>query len=233
MNGILLVDKPSGITSFELVKQVKKQFNINIKIGHSGVLDKFACGLMVLGIGKGTKYLSSFEKNYKIYRAKITFGYETDTLDATGKVVYKSKYYPTLEEISSVIKRKFIGKIEQIVPLYSNVKVNGKRLYKYALSHQQINPPKKTIYISNITILNYNNNILDIEVVCSKGTYIRALSRDIARSINTFATLTFLERLFIFPFSIENAKPLSDLRLNDIISIEKVKDIIKINHGGV
>ena len=198
MNGFLLIDKPSGITSFDVVKKIKKKFNE--KIGHSGILDKFACGLMVIGIGKATKLLSFFEKSYKVYKAKIAFGYETDSLDITGNIIYKNEYLPSIEEIYTAINQ-FIGKIKQTVPIYSNVKVNGKRLYKYALSKQNVDLPTKTIYISSIDILSYNQGVLEIKVVCSKGTYIRALSRDIARSMHAYATVTYLERLYIYPVS--------------------------------
>ncbi|AHF97031.1 MAG: tRNA pseudouridine(55) synthase TruB [Desulfurella sp.] len=227
MNGILLIDKPSGITSFDVVKKIKKIFNV--KVGHSGTLDKFACGLMVIGIGKATKLLSFFEKSYKVYKAKITFGFETDTLDITGNIVYQNNKIPNLDDILKTITQNFIGKIEQIVPIYSNVKVYGKRLYKYALSNQHVVLPKKTVYISSIDILNYNNGVLEIKITCSKGTYIRALARDIARSINSYATVTYLERLYIFPFSIKDAVELCCVSQNHIIPIEKVKYITKID----
>lgn len=227
MNGFLLIDKPSGITSFDVVKKVKKKFNE--KIGHSGILDKFACGLMVIGIGSATKLLSFFEKSYKVYKAKITFGYETDSLDITGNIVYKDEYLPSVKEIYTTISQKFIGKIEQIVPIYSNVKVNGKRLYKYALSKQSVDLPTKTVYISSIDILSYNQGVLEIKVVCSKGTYIRALSRDIARSMHAYATVTYLERLYIYPFSINKAVDLSYMSKEHLIPIEKVKYMTKID----
>ncbi len=226
MNGILLIDKPNGIRSFDVVKKVKKKFDG--KIGHSGVLDKFACGLMVIGVGKATKLLSFFEKGYKVYKAKIIFGYETDTLDVTGKIIYKNDYNPKLYEIIETIKRNFIGKIEQTVPIYSNVKVMGKRLYKYALSNENIVLPKRTVYISNIQVLDYKDATLEIKVVCSKGTYIRALSRDIAISINAFATVSYLERQYIHPFSINDATMLSCIEYSHIIPIEKVKYITNI-----
>ncbi|WP_291490266.1 tRNA pseudouridine(55) synthase TruB [Desulfurella sp.] len=226
MNGILLIDKPSGITSFDVVKKIKKIFNV--KVGHSGTLDKFACGLMIIGIGKATRLLSFFEKSYKVYKAKITFGFETDTLDITGNVVYQNNKIPDLDEILTTISQNFIGKIEQTVPIYSNVKVSGKRLYKYARSNQNVVLPKKTVYISNIDILNYTNGVLDIKITCSKGTYIRALARDIARSINTYATVTYLERLYIFPYSIRDAIVLSCINQKHIIPIEEVKDIAKL-----
>ncbi|MGB9762998.1 MAG: tRNA pseudouridine(55) synthase TruB [Minisyncoccia bacterium] len=215
------------MSSFDVVKKIKKKFNE--KTGHSGILDRFACGLMIIGIGKATKFLSFFENGYKIYQARLVFGYETDTLDISGKVLYKKEYFPSLDEIHNSIKQNFIGKIEQIVPIYSNVKVNGKRLYKYAIANESITLPKRTISISNIEILNYQKNMLEIRVVCSKGTYIRALSRDIARSLNAFATVSYLERLYIYPFSIKAAINLSCISENHIIPIEKVKYITKID----
>lgn len=227
MNGLLLINKPSGITSFEVVKKVKKIFNE--KVGHSGVLDKFACGLMIIGIGKATKLLSFFEKGYKVYKAKITFGYETDNLDITGNILYKSDYLPGIEEIRRIVNQKFIGKVQQTVPIYSNVKVNGKRLYKYALSKQNVDLPTKTVFISNIDILSYHQGVLEIKVVCSKGTYIRALSRDIARSLSTYATVTYLERLYIYPFSINQAVDLSCMSKVHVMPIEKVKYMTNID----
>ncbi|OSS42732.1 tRNA pseudouridine synthase B [Desulfurella amilsii] len=227
MNGLLLINKPSGIKSFDVVKKVKGKFNE--KVGHSGILDKFACGLMVIGIGKATKLLSFFEKSYKVYKAKIIFGYETDSLDITGNIVHNNDYLPNIEEIYRTINQKFIGKAEQTVPIYSNVKVKGKRLYKYALSKQNVDLPTKTIYISSIDILSYNQGVLEIKVVCSKGTYIRALSRDIARSLNAYATVTYLERLYIYPFSINEAVDLSYVSQEHVIPFEKVKYMTKID----
>lgn len=227
MNGILLIDKSSGISSFDIVKKIKKRFNE--KVGHSGILDRFACGLMIIGIGKATKVLSFFEKGYKVYKARLTFGYETDTLDISGKIVYRNDHLPYFDEIYNIIEQNFTGKIEQIVPVYSNVKVDGKRLYKYAIANESVTLPKRTIYISSIKILSYQKGLLEIKVVCSKGTYIRALSRDIARSLNAFATVSYLERLYIYPFSIRAAVNLSCVSENHVIPIEKVKYITKID----
>lgn len=227
MNGILLIDKPSGISSFDIVKKIKRKFNE--RVGHSGILDRFACGLMIIGVGKATKILSFFERNYKVYKARLAFGYETNTLDVSGKVVYRNDYLPSLYEIYETINKNFLGKIEQIVPVYSNVKVNGKRLYKYAIANESVTLPKRTIYISSIKILSYQKGLLEIKVVCSKGTYIRALSRDIARSLNAFATVSYLERLYIYPFSIRSAISLSCVSENHVIPIENVKYITKID----
>lgn len=227
MNGMLLIDKPSGITSFDVIKKLKKKFYG--KIGHSGVLDKFACGLIVIGIGKATKLLSLFEHGYKVYKTKINFGYETDTLDIFGNITRRNEIYPSFEEIEHTIKKNFIGKISQEVPLYSNIRVNGKKLYKYALANESVIPPKRIIYISDIKVLGYKDNQVELKIVCSKGSYIRSLARDIAYSLNAIASVDYLKRLYIYPFSIKKATCLEYVSEKDIIPIEKIEYITNID----
>ncbi len=239
-NCIILVDKPSGITSYDVIRKLQKITGIK-KIGHAGVLDKSASGLLVCATGRATKILSLFEDGYKIYTADIVLGIKTDTYDLEGKVVAKNDNISvSIDEIKNVLT-KFQGEIEQTTPMYSNVKVDGKKLYQYALKNQDIEPPKRKVFIYGIEIVGFEDNILSVMVKCSKGTYIRALANDIGEKLGVFGCVKSLKRIFSYPFSIDSANNLDNIEclsineaLNFLPSVRIDDDIkTKVRNGVV
>lgn len=219
-DAFLLINKPAGITSFGVISKLRKILSIR-KIGHAGVLDKSASGLLVCGIGKAAKLLSIFENEYKVYEAEITFGLLTNTLDMAGIVLKRAPYIVNEKAVKNALKN-FIGEIEQSVPIYSNVKVNGKKLYQYALSGKEVHLPVRKIFIYSIDIINIGINTIYLKIKCSKGTYIRSLANDIARVLGTYGTVSKLKRTKIHPFKIENSICLDQNKesiKNNIISI--------------
>lgn len=201
--GILLVDKPKGITSFQLVRVLRKKLNVQ-KIGHAGTLDPMATGLMVMLIGRRyTKLSDSFLTCDKEYNADITLGYATDSYDAEGSETHRSETIPTLEEINTALQA-FQGSSEQTPPMFSAKKVNGEKLYDLARKGITIERKQVTVRME-ITLLSYNYPHLSLNVRCSKGTYIRSLSHDLGEKLGSYATLTGLRRLASGDFRIDNS----------------------------
>ena len=224
MDGILLINKPVGITSRDVVNMVSKKFNTK-KIGHTGTLDPFADGLLVLTIGKGTKCSQFLEEKVKTYVATLSLGKSTDTLDKDGVIIEEKevKQY-SIEDITSVLE-SFKGEITQTVPLYSAIRVNGKKLYEYARNGIQVELPSRQITIFDIKLLHYEGNIIRFEVTCSKGTYIRVLGNDIAHKLGTLGHLISLTRKKVGSFLLENSKKVEDITSEDIINIyDALKD---------
>lgn len=226
-SSIILVDKPAGITSFDVIKKLRVFTGIR-RIGHAGVLDKPASGLLICATERATKLLSLFENQYKIYKTDIRLGIKTDTYDISGRVVVeKSVRNITQLEIESVMD-EFVGEIEQSVPLYSNVRLNGKKLYRYALEKDNVTPPKRKVVIHRIDIIEYKDSILSITVTCSKGTYIRSLANDIGEKLGVYGCVQSLRRIFSYPFSIEAAGSLDSIKCIPIDSALKFLPSLKI-----
>lgn len=187
MDGILIINKNKGCTSHDIVYRVKKM--LNEKVGHTGTLDPMATGVLPLLIGKGTlcsKYLINHDK---IYQVKLKLGKETETLDSEGKVIEERPVPESClikENIEEILKT-FNGKQKQIPPMYSAIKVNGKKLYEYARKGQEVKIEPRNIEIYNIELINIDiiNKEIEFIVNCSKGTYIRSLCKDIASKLNT------------------------------------------------
>lgn len=199
--GILLINKPQGRTSFSLIRALRKLTGIK-KIGHAGTLDPFATGVMVLLIGKRYTRLSDqllFED--KEYVAEVSLGVSTDTYDCDGKVVASSKKVPSLEEIESIIA-EFQGEIAQIPPMFSAKKVKGKKLYELARQGQTIERQPARVRLST-TLLHYNYPSLSLKVKCSKGTYIRSIAHEMGEKLGCGAHLSQLQRTRSGQFSIE------------------------------
>ncbi|HUV06809.1 MAG TPA: tRNA pseudouridine(55) synthase TruB [Spirochaetia bacterium] len=193
-DGLVLLDKPCGYTSFDILRQIRKKLGSS-KIGHTGTLDKFARGLLVVLTGRFTRFASFFLGLDKEYLASVRFGTETDSLDPEGKVIDTGDI-PSLEKVVSVIG-KFHGEIEQVPPIYSAVHYRGERAYRLARSGEAPELIARRVRIESIEILSYVPPDLSIRVSCSKGTYIRALARDIGRSAGSCAFLTDLIRVRI------------------------------------
>lgn len=199
---LLLLKKPVGVTSFASLKPVKRY--VDRKTGHAGTLDRFAEGLMIVLTGAFTKLNVLCSGLDKKYVATIAFGSETSTLDPEGTCVAEGPI-PTIETITSVIKKQFLGDITQTPPAYSAIHIQGKRAYQLARAGEVIDIPSRTISIFNIEILSWQSPILTIEVHCSKGTYIRSLARDIALGCDSRAHLIALKRIAIGPFTLDEA----------------------------
>jgi len=209
--GFILINKPSGITSHDVVDKLREITGIR-KIGHAGTLDPFATGLLILGIGREfTKKLSIFQKKDKEYIATLRLGAESDTFDRDGKIVErKVEKIPEREEIAEVLK-SFLGEIEQIPPAFSAKKIGGKKLYELARKGIKVEPKPQKVKIYEISILEYKFPYLKIKVKCSSGTYIRSLANDIGKKLGCGAYVEELTRTKIGEFSIEKAIALSKL----------------------
>ncbi|MCI7554612.1 MAG: tRNA pseudouridine(55) synthase TruB [Tenericutes bacterium] len=210
MNGLLVVNKPKNYTSRDVVNVLNKVFNTKA-IGHIGTLDPLATGVLVCLIGKYTKLNNLLTMHNKEYIADFKLGILTDTLDATGRVLDTSNKFIKKEKLVRALK-KFKKTYMQEVPMYSAVKVNGRKLYDYARHDEEVVPPKKMVTIYDIELLDYEYDDVKIRCTVSKGTYIRALIRDICEYLKTYGVMTGLVRTKINDFKIEDAYTLDEIR---------------------
>ncbi len=220
-SGVLVVNKEKNMTSRDVVNKVTKLLGIK-KIGHTGTLDPLAEGVLVLTIGKATKLgemLTAYEKEYI---ASVEMGYLTDTLDTTGKILKEKT--PAKDIDLSILLSSFEKTYLQEVPIYSAVKVKGKKLYEYARENKNIKLPKKEVTIKSIVLLTTFKNTFTFKCLVSKGTYIRSLIRDMGESINEYFTMTSLKRIRQGSFFIDDAYTLEDIENNKahILSLEEV-----------
>lgn len=208
-DAIILINKPSGFTSFETISKVKRIMGIK-KIGHTGTLDKFAEGLMVVLIGRYTRLASFVTGLSKEYIAEIQLGCTTDTLDPEGLVVENGEI-PNRQTLEKVFDQ-FSGTIDQVPPIYSAIHVQGKRAYKMARNGETPEIAPRKVIIHCLELLSYQPPYLDIKVSCSKGTYIRSLARDIAKAADSCGYVTRLKRTKVGNFCLENAFELEQLK---------------------
>ena len=229
-DGIILINKPQGITSFSAVSKVKRR--LGVKCGHSGTLDPLATGLLPVMCGKATKLCQYLTEGNKAYRATLKFGIETDTHDITGSITKTDNKKVTIEQINNVLPQ-FIGIIKQIPPAYSAIKVGGTALYKLARNGINVEVPERQVTIYSINVIDFSGEELIMDVECSKGTYIRSLCRDIACAIGTVGTMSALNRTKTGGWNIENSVfPDCDDLEKHIIPIEKALDYMpKFNPG--
>lgn len=232
MNGVLLVDKPKGLTSRDVVNIICKKFNTK-KVGHTGTLDPIAEGLLVVPIGRALKISELLTSERKEYIARVILGYETDMLDITGTEIKRNIPTCTKENIEKVLK-SFIGKYNQEVPMYSAVKVGGRKLYEYARNNIEVTPPSKEVEIYSLELISdimFIEDTIEFSIKCevSKGTYIRSLIRDIACNLNTYGTMKELTRTKQGPFSIEDSYTLEQIENNNykLLSIKEALPNIK------
>ena len=236
-NGILNIDKPQGITSHDVVDIVRKIFP-GIKVGHTGTLDPIATGVLPICIGKATKLSDELLSENKVYKVKMLLGVETDTYDITGKIVFAYMLNEDEIYIKERIKR-FIGKSSQIPPIYSAVKIKGKKAYEYARNGENVSLKPREIEIFNIDDIDVNLRKRQVSFVvsCTKGTYIRSLVHDIGIKLGCGATMIELKRLKTGDFDINDSIDLYEFlnleyldMLDKIVSIEELyKDSKKIN----
>lgn len=221
MNGILLINKPIDFTSRDVVNKLSGILHTK-KIGHTGTLDPIATGVLVICVGNTTKLCELLTSEYKEYIATIKLGIKTDTLDITGKVIEEKSFNVTENQIKEVLN-SFLGKSIQTTPIYSAVKVNGKKLYEYAREGKSVELPKREIDITNIELLSFSNDEISFKVTVSKGTYIRALIDDICTKLNTVGTMSSLIRTKQGIFNLEDTYTLEDIEKGNyrLLTIEE------------
>ena len=212
MNGWLLLDKPIGLTSFQAINKLKRL--IGDKVGHCGTLDPFASGFLLVALGKATRlveYAMNFEKNYTF---AVKWGVSTDSGDLTGNIIEECDSIPTEKQISDKLV-DFVGEIDQVPPIYSAIKVNGKRAYEYARKGEMISLKSRKVNLKKFKLISHVGDVSTFNITTSKGFYVRSLAVDFAKSLNTLANVIMLRR------------NLSDIFQNlEMIESEKIKDFL-------
>lgn len=239
MNGWLIIDKPSCVTSADVVRVVKRCLGKNVKVGHAGTLDPFATGVLLIAVGEATKLVSFAMNKQKEYTFQVKWGEERDTNDITGSTIKVSKIRPNKESIKGIVT-KFLGEIDQVPPYYSAIKVNGKRAYELSRKKEKFDLVARKVFLKELSILNHNDEYTDFHVRCGKGFYIRSLARDIAYELNTYGYVTKLRRNSIGKFFEKDALDSSFIKeglhnndiygllLNGLLHINTVLDDIPV-----
>ncbi len=216
--GFLNIYKEKGMTSFDVIRELRKKFNIK-KIGHTGTLDPLAEGVLVVAVGEATKLIEFLMNEEKRYSAKVMLGEKSDTYDAEGKIEKVNDKKPDFEEITKVLNF-FEGPIEQIPPKYSAIKIKGKKAYEMARKGEKFEMTKRKVEIKNIALINYEYPVIEFDVECSSGTYIRSLANDIGEKSGTGAYLKELLRTKAGNFIIKDSVKLKDVTAKDLIPLE-------------
>lgn len=224
MDGIIIINKPKNCTSHDVVRKARKI--LNEKVGHTGTLDPNATGVLPLLVGKGTQISKYLINHDKTYEAVLKLGEKTDTADVEGKVIETKEVQPSSLEKENVEKvlKSLIGKQEQIPPMYSAIKVNGKKLYEYARSGENVEIEPRTIEIYDLELIKIENQEITYKVHCSKGTYIRTLCEQIAEKLGTVGYMKELKRTQVGEFKIEDSVTIEEIESNVqkyFITIEK------------
>lgn len=220
MDGILLINKPKGITSFKVVSQVRKELQTK-KVGHAGTLDPFATGVLVILVGKATKLSDYLLTQDKEYIATSKIGASTDSLDEDGEIIATSTTSFSQEQLVSMFA-KFTGEISQIPPKYSAIKVNGKKLYEYARNDIDVEIKSRNVKINEIELINFSEDKYVAKASVSKGTYIRTLFSDINHTLDAESHLIDLQRTKSGQFSIEECIELDEISSSRLISLSKI-----------
>lgn len=227
MEGIIVVNKPKGITSFDVIRKLKKILKTK-KIGHTGTLDPLATGVMLMCVGKATKLASDLEAKDKVYIADFDIGYATDTYDIEGKKIAENTIEVSKENLEQSIK-KFIGNIKQVPPMYSAIKIDGNKLYHLARKGIEVERPERDVTIEYINLLDFKDNKAKIETKVSKGCYIRSLIYDIGQDLGTYATMTALQRKQVGDYSLETSYTLEQIEEmvlnNDFKFLKTIEEI--------
>ncbi len=204
MNGILLVDKPTGPTSFDVVKTVRRAMGLR-KVGHAGTLDPLASGLLVVCVGQGTRLVPYLMDSEKRYLATVALGMRTDTDDSTGREIAKAPVPPVDKEALATVLKGFTGVISQVPPRFSALKKDGEAMYKKARRGEDIAPEPRNVTIHSISITRMSRTEIGLDIRCGKGTYIRSLARDLAKALGTEGHLSSLRRTFTSGFDVLDA----------------------------
>ncbi|HOL20775.1 MAG TPA: tRNA pseudouridine(55) synthase TruB [Candidatus Hydrogenedens sp.] len=229
MDGILLVDKPSGITSHDVVDYIRKKTGIK-KVGHTGTLDPNATGLLILSIGKATRLTEYFVSLDKTYEGKLRLGIVSDTHDIDGNIIQENPVPKITKKEIDKIKTEFLGEIEQIPPMFSAIKIGGQRLYKVARKGITIERKPRKVNVYEFSILKVKLPDVWIRISCSRGTYVRTLCHDLGEKIGCGAVLIELRRLKVGKYSVDNAIPMENIVSKETLSeylipIEKALDL--------
>ena len=210
INGFVVIDKPAGITSHDVVSRVRRILGIK-KVGHTGTLDPFATGVLPIAVNDGTKAIPYLDEGSKTYEAQLRLGVTTDTLDMTGAVLSEAdSSHVTHEQFLSTLSQ-FTGAISQIPPMYSAIKQGGQPLYKLARQGMEVERTARDVEIYSLELLSFDLPLVDIRVVCSRGTYVRSLADDIGRALGCGAALQELRRTASGPFHINDTMTLTEL----------------------
>lgn len=214
MDGILLINKPAGYTSHDIVGIVRKKLHTK-KVGHCGTLDPDATGVLVVCVNKATKAIQFLMSDTKVYRATLSLGKSTDTYDASGKILEEKEVGQISQAQVIDVLNSFLGKSKQKPPIYSAIKVNGKKLYEYARNGEEVEIKERDIEIMMIELIDFSNNEIVFDVKCSKGTYIRSLCVDIAKKLGYPGHMSHLERRQAGRFLITDCITLEQLENDD------------------
>lgn len=228
MDGIVIIDKPKGFTSHDIVQRVKKALCVK-KAGHTGTLDPLATGVLAVCLNSATKLVSRLMDGMKIYEVEILFGTTTDTYDVEGKILSKNDVSPNLEKLIRAELPKFTGSIMQVPPFYSAIKYKGKPLYKWAREGEFIQVSPREVTIEKFKLISVENNIAKAKIVCSKGTYIRSICHDLGVNLGFGACMQNLRRLETSGFCIENSHSIDEIEKSDdkLGYIVDIMDILK------
>lgn len=212
-DSVLLIDKPAGITSFGVVARVRRHLSQQawhkVKVGHTGTLDPFATGLMIIVTGKECRNAGNYSKLDKVYEATIRLGQTSSTGDPEGEIADISDKVPTRDEVEAALER-FVGDITQRPPMYSAIKINGQRAYKLARKGEVVEMPERIVKVFSLDLIDYTYPNLNIRVHVSSGTYIRTLSEDIGIALGTSAYCSELRRTQIAEWDVGEARPVSE-----------------------
>lgn len=226
MNGILIINKPKGYTSHDVINVLRKELNTK-KIGHTGTLDPNATGVLPVLIGQATKISKYLIEHNKTYIAELKLGEKSSTGDIEGEIIEKKEIPDlTIEQVECVLK-SLLGKQLQTPPIYSSIKINGKKAYEYARKGETVEIPAREIEIMSISLIRFEGNIITFEVKCSKGTYIRVLCEDIAEKLGTVGLMSNLTRTEVNDFNIKNAYTLEDIKNKQDISLISIEEVFK------
>jgi tRNA pseudouridine55 synthase len=217
-DGIIMIDKPAGMTSFGVVARIRRVLSRDagkkVKVGHTGTLDPFATGLMIIVVGKECRNAMTYTKLDKIYDATFRLGQTSSTGDPEGEVTDISSDIPTREQIQDAMK-SFTGKIRQRPPIYSAIKINGQRAYQLARDGKPVEIPEREVEVFSFDIIDYSYPLLDVRIHVSSGTYIRSIAEDLGKTVGTGAYCIELRRISIADWIVDDAKKLADYGITD------------------
>lgn len=211
-SGLINFLKPPGMTSHDVVSFIRRSYGLK-KVGHAGTLDPAAAGVLPVALGQATRLLEYMTESNKTYRVELTFGYQTATGDEDGQITARSPVLPKKQEITACLQ-SFIGTIEQIPPMYSAIKIDGKKLYELARQGITVDIKPRLVTIESINLLIIRPKSIVFDVTCSKGTYIRTLCLDISQRLGTYGTMSFLLRTQVGAFLIEQAVTAEEISEN-------------------
>ncbi|MEG6585497.1 tRNA pseudouridine(55) synthase TruB [Dendrosporobacter sp. 1207_IL3150] len=211
VNGFINILKPPGMTSHDVVSFIRRTYGMK-RVGHAGTLDPAAAGVLPVALGQATRLIEYTTDADKSYRAELTLGFETDTGDDTGQITRKESFIlPSRSQIETVLE-SFIGKSEQVPPMYSAIKIDGKKMYELARAGITVERKPRSIYIEKISLINISQNTILFDVTCSKGTFIRTLCTDIGNKLNIPAVMSFLVRTRVGTFLLDESFTLEEVQ---------------------